>query len=57
VPQFRYLAAKAFQVLDKLLDDSETSALAKVAAAKAMRCDVSRRRLPKQPGLSLDAYS
>jgi transposase-like protein len=46
VPQLRYLAAKALQVLDTLLDDSETPALAKVEAAKAVLDYAKRRERP-----------
>jgi hypothetical protein len=36
VPPLRSLAAKALQVLDKLLDDTNTPTLAKVEAAKVV---------------------
>ena len=51
IPQLQYLAAKTLQVLDKLLDDSQTPALAKVEAAKAVLDYASQRRLPEQSTL------
>jgi hypothetical protein len=37
MPPLRSLAAKALQVLDKLLDDTDTPTLAKVEAAKVVQ--------------------